>query len=135
MNRRHIFKEFQRLLHCHIQNVVDTLTLILDLQGLTVVSFPSTHLTWHIDIREKMHLDLQNSVTVAGFTSAAFHIKAESAFLVSPGLRICCSCEQVSDHVKDTGVGCRVRPRCTTDRRLINVNNLIQLLHTHYFII
>ena len=77
-----------------------------------------------------MHLNLKDSITAAGFASSALDIETESTLLVSACLCIRCRRKQIPDHVKHTGVSCRIGTRRTTDRRLIDVNDLVQLFQT-----
>ena len=72
-----------------------------------------------------MHLNLDDTVTAAGFASSAFHVEAETALAVSLRLGIRCGSKQVTDHIEHTGVGSRIGTRGTPDRRLVNVDDLI----------
>ena len=55
---RHIFKELQRLLHRHIQHIINAFSFILDLKRLPVVPLSLADLARHINIRQEMHLNL-----------------------------------------------------------------------------
>ena len=46
-------KKGQRLLHRHIQHIVNALALVFDVQCLSVIALASANLTRHIDIRQK----------------------------------------------------------------------------------
>ena len=87
-------------------------------------------LTWHIDIRQEVHFDLQDTVAAAGLASAALHIKAESSLLVAARLGILRCRKQVADLIEQTCVRCRIGTRCSSDRGLVDVDDLIELFHT-----
>ena len=57
------------------------------LQRFTVVAFPMTDLTGHIDIRQEMHLDLDDPVPAARLAPPAFYVEAEASFLIALRLR------------------------------------------------
>ena len=88
LNARHMVEEFQRLLDRHVQHVVDGLALVFYFQRLPVVPLSAAHLTGHINVREEMHLDLQDAVAGTGLAPAALYIEAEAALLVASRLRI-----------------------------------------------
>ena len=77
-----------------------------------------------------MHLNLDNTITAAGFASSAFYIEAETAFLVTSCLGICCRCKKISDLVKHSCVSGRVGTGSTPDRGLVNVDDFIKLVHS-----
>ena len=82
-DRRHIPQKIPVLLDCHIQDIIDIFVLVFDFQSLSVISFAPAYLTRNINIEQKMHLDLDDSVTAARLTASALDIKAEPTFLVS----------------------------------------------------
>ncbi len=129
-DRRHVFEECQRLLDRHIEDIVNTLSLVLHFQRLAVVPLSVADFARDIDIREEMHFDLNDAVAAAGLAAAALNVKTETSLLVAAGLGIRCPRKQIADHVKDTGVRRRIRARCAPDRRLIDVDDLVELVHS-----
>ncbi len=125
----HILEKRQRLLHGHIQHIVDTLALVFHIQGFPVITFSAADFAGHIYIRQKVHLDLDDAVTAAGFTASALHIEAESSLVVTFGLGIRRGSKQIPDHVKHSGIGGRVGSGRASDGRLVYVDHFIQLLH------
>ena len=105
---RNIFEKFQCLFHGHIQHIVNTLPFIFHFQCFTIVTLSTTYFTRHINIRKKMHLNLDNAVTAAGLAPSAFYIKAETSLLIASGFRVCCGCKKITDHIKHTGISCRI---------------------------
>ena len=129
-DKRHIFEERQCFFHRHVQHIKDALALVFHIQRLTIVAFAATDLAGDIDIRQEMHLDLNDTVTTAGFTSSALDIKAETSLAVPFRLGICGGSEQVTDQIKHSGIGSRVGSGGTSDGRLVDIDDLVQLLHT-----
>ena len=78
-----------------------------------------------------MHLDLDDTVSTAGFTAAALHIEAETSLLVAPGSGIRRSRKQIPDLVEHPGIGGRIGAGRSADGRLVDGNDLVQLLHAH----
>ena len=110
-----MFEELQRLLNRHIQHFVNIFPFIADLQGLTVITLAMADLTGHIDIRQEMHLDLDDTVAGAGLTAATLDIEAEAAFFVAPFLGIHGGCKELTDHIEDAGIGSRIGPGRSAD--------------------
>ena len=126
---RHVFKEFQRLLHRHVQNVINALSLIFDLQGLPVVPLSAADLAGNIHIRQKVHLDLDDPVSAAGLAPAALDVKAEPALGIASGLGVRRRGEQVPDQVKHPRIGRRIGAGRPPDGGLVDGDDLIQLFH------
>ena len=77
-----------------------------------------------------MHFDFHQAVTGAGFTAAALHIEGETAGAVATNFRIGSGCKEVADVIKEAGVGGRVASGGSADGALVNVDDLVQPLHT-----
>ena len=128
-DRGHILKELKRFLHGHIQHIVDILSLVLHVQGLTVIPFAAADLAGHIYIRQEMHFNLDDAVSAARFAPSALYVEAEPSLAIPLCLGVRGRCEQVPYEVEYACVGSRVGPGSTPDGRLVDVDNLIQLLH------
>jgi hypothetical protein len=55
----------------------------MDFEGLAIVAVAFANIAGDIDIGQKMHLDLVDAVTAAGFAAAALDIEAEAAIFVA----------------------------------------------------
>src|SRR3954453_17555962 len=75
-----------------------------------------------------MHLDLDLAVAAADLTAPALDVEREAPGLVAAHPRLLCLGEQVADDVEQPRVGRRVRPRGAPDRRLVDLNALVELL-------
>lgn len=128
------FQKSQCFLDCHIQDIVDTFVFVFHFQRFSVITFTLAHFTWNIDICQEMHLDLDDSVTAARLTASALDVKTETSFLVTSCLRICSRGKKISNLVKNACIRCRIGPRCTSDRRLIDIDDLIKLVKSLDFL-
>jgi hypothetical protein len=68
------------------------------------------------------------TLTLTGFTTAAFDIEAETAGFVAPNFAFWQSSEEVSDGVEQIGIGGGVGAGGTADRALIDLDDLIEML-------
>ena len=80
---RHRLEELQPFLDRHVEHVGDGLGLEGDLEGLAVVALPSAHVAGDVDVRQKVHLDLDDAVALAGLAAAALDVEREAAGLVA----------------------------------------------------
>ena len=129
-DRRNITEEVQRLLHGHIQHIIDILSLIIDLQRLTVIALPAADLAGYIYVRKEMHLHLQDPVAGTGLAPSALHIKGKPALGIA--LRLCVRRrrKKITDQIEHAGIGRRIRPGRPSDRALVDIDHLIELLQT-----
>src|SRR5450759_4246574 len=68
--RRVVGEELECLLGLQVEDVVNLLALVGHLEVLAVVAAPSAHLARDVDVRQKVHLDLDLAVAGACFTAA-----------------------------------------------------------------
>src|SRR5688572_18456311 len=65
------------------QNVGDRLALEQDLERLAVVAFSLADVAGDVDVGQKVHLDLDDAVALAGLAAAALDVEGEAAGLVA----------------------------------------------------
>ncbi len=65
--------------------MVNGFALVANVQGFSVVAFTLADITLHVDIREEMHLYLNNTIAVTGLTTSTFYIEAEASRGVTTG--------------------------------------------------
>src|SRR5205807_2570880 len=82
------------------------------------------------DVRQEMHLDLDLAVALAGLTAAAPDVEREAAGLVAPYLRLGRQRVELADRREQVRVGSRVRSRRAPDRRLVDVDHLVEDVDT-----
>ena len=123
-------EELRRLLDGHVEDLGHRLALVVDLEGLPVVPGALAHLARHVDVRQEVHLDLDRAVAGARLAAPALDVEREAAGLVAADLRLGGGREQLADLVPDAGVGGRVGPRGAPDRRLVDPDQLVELVET-----
>ena len=62
-----------------------------------------TSVAGNINVRQKMHGDLDDSVTFTGLASAALEVKAESAWFIAPGTGFRQPGQQIPDRCEHAG--------------------------------
>src|SRR5436190_1089099 len=122
---RDLREEAEGLLDRHLQDVGDRLPLEADLKGLTVVAPSVAGLARNVDVGQEVHLDLDRPVALARLTAATADVEREAARLVAAHLRLGCHRVELANVVEQLGVGRRVRPRRSPDRRLVDVDHLV----------
>src|SRR6267143_1305385 len=108
-----------RLLDAHVEHVGDRFAAIGDLERLFVVALALADFAGHVDVRQEMHLDLDDAVPLTVLAAATLDVEAEPARLVAAHLRLGHFGEQLA------GVGGRVRAGRPADRRLVDIDHLV----------
>src|SRR5580765_2989108 len=75
-----------------------------------------------------MHLDLDDAVALAGPATPALDAEGEAPRLVAARLALGQPCEPLADRREGAGIGRRVRARRAADRRLVDVDDLVDVL-------
>ena len=134
-NLGHVGEELTRFIHRHIQHFIDVLALVAHLERFLVVAAALAHVTGNVHIRQEVHLDLEQAVTRTRLAAAALDIERETARAVAARLGIRRLGEQVADVVEHTCIGRRIGARRASDGRLVNVDDLIQILDADEFVV
>ena len=121
------FEKFEGLIHGHVQNVPDVGPFVLDLQGFPVVPLSPADVAGHINVREEVHLDLDDPVSAAGFAPPPLDVEAVAAFLVAAGAGFGKLGEELPDVGEDAGIGGRVRAGGAPDGGLVDFDDLVDL--------
>ena len=129
-DRGHGLEELGGILDRHVEHVGDRFTLELHLQGLAIVARAMADVAGDIDVGQEMHLDLDQAVALAGFAAAALDVEGEAAGLVAARLCLRQAGEPVTDLGEGAGIGRGVGARRTADRRLVDVDDLVEMLKT-----
>ena len=126
--RRDRREELGRLLDRHLEHLADRLALVVHLERLAVVAGALADLARDVDVGQEVHLDLDRAVAGAVLAAPALDVEGEPALLVAADLGLGGLAEQLADVVEHAGVGGRVRPRRAPDRRLVDADDLVELL-------
>src|SRR5207302_10110858 len=96
--------------------------------GLAVVALALADVAGDVDVGQEVHLDLDDAVALAGLAAAALDVEREAAGLVAARLRLRQAGEPFADRREGAGVGRGVRARRAADRRLVDVDHLVEVL-------
>jgi hypothetical protein len=77
-----------------------------------------------------MHFDSYEPIPLAVFTATPFIVEGKPARIISANARGRQIAEEIAYRAERTSVGSRIRARGTSDRTLINNDNLVELLDT-----
>src|SRR5207244_2659119 len=95
---------------------------------VSVVAGTLADLARHVDVGKEVHLDLDRAVTGACFAATALDVEREASGQVPADPGFLGLTEQLPDGVEDARVGGRVRAGRTADRRLVDVDDLVEEL-------
>src|SRR3954451_23898312 len=121
-------EELGRFLDRHVEHVGDALALEQDLQRLAVVALALADVAGDVDVRQKVHLDLDDAVALAGLAAAALDVEGEAAGFVAARFRLGKAGKPFADRREGTGIGRGVGAWRATDRRLVDVDDLVDVL-------
>ncbi len=125
---RDVFEMAERLLHVHLEHFGDALVLEHDLQRFAIEAVAFADRAGDPDVGQKIHFEAVRAVAFARFAAAALHVEAEPARLVAAAFRFGQLRVEVADVVEQLDVRGRVRARRAADRRLIDGDELVELL-------
>src|SRR5262245_41127132 len=80
---RHGLEELRSFIDRHIEDVGDALTFEQDFQRLAVITLALAGVASDVDVRQEVHLDLDQAVTLAGLATAALDVERETARLIA----------------------------------------------------
>jgi len=83
---RHHLEEVQRLLDRHVEHVGDGFAAEQNVQRLAVVALALADVAGDVNVGQKVHLDLDHAVALAGLAAAALDVEREAARLVAARL-------------------------------------------------
>ena len=121
-------EQLGRLLDVHVEHVGDRMALELHLQRLAVVARAVADVAGDVDVGQEVHLDLDEAVALARLAPSALDVEAEAAGLVAARLGLGQAGEPVADLGEGAGVGRGVGARGAADRRLVDVDDLVEML-------
>src|SRR6266478_1974038 len=87
-----------------------------------------TYVARHVHVRQEVHLDADQSVALACFAPSALHVEREATRFVAALARDWRRREQLPDRREQAGVGGRIAARRASDRRLVDADQLVEIL-------
>jgi len=116
------------MVHRQIQDFGNVQVLETHLQGLAVKARPVAHIAGYIHIRQELHFNTQLPLPLAGLAATTVYIEGETPWFVPAHLALRHFGEQGADMVKQTSVSRWVGARRAPDGRLVDVDDLVQVL-------
>ena len=120
-------KRIRGFLDRHVEHVGDGFLAIFDLQRFAVVALALADIASDVDVWQEVHLDLDDAVALAGFAASALDVEREAAGLIAARFRFGQACEPFADRREGAGIGRRIGARRAADRRLIDIDHLVEM--------
>src|SRR5207237_342043 len=111
-----------------VEHVGDRFAAEQDFQRLAVVALAVADIALDVDVGQKVHLDLDDAVALAGFAAPALDVERKPPRQVAARLGFGQPGKPVADRGEAAGVGRRVGARRAADRRLVDVDDLVEKL-------
>ena len=109
---------------------MNALALVFDLKGFTVIALALAHIARHVDVGQKVHFHLDQAIPLTRFAASALHVEGETTRAVPPRAGFRYAGKQLAYWCEQAGVCGRVGTRRTTNRALVDVDYLVQVLKT-----
>ena len=111
-----------------VEEVGDGVAVEFDGEGFLIVTAAVTDFAEDVDVGQEVHLDAALAFALAGFAAAALHVEGEASGLVAALARFGQHGEEVADGGEDAGVGGGVGARRAADGRLVDLDDLVELV-------
>ena len=129
VNTRLVLEEFAGFAHSHIKNLRNGFALIMHLQRIAVVACTVADFAGNVNVRQKVHFYLIHAVALAGLAASSLDVKAEAACLIASQFGLVGLAEELTDKIKDAGIGCGIGARCASDWGLVDVDYFIRIFY------
>src|SRR5438105_11421371 len=83
---RYRLKKLGGFLDRHVEHVGDRLALEQHFERLAVIAFALADVAGDVDVGQKVHLDLDDAIALAGLAAAALDVEREAAGLIAARL-------------------------------------------------
>src|SRR5208283_3373367 len=130
-----VLQDWQGIGDRRFQEIGDGVSLVLYRQRLVIVAFAAADLAQDIDIGKKIHLDTALAFPLASFAASAGNVKREAPRPIATLPRFRQHGVEIANLGEDAGVGRGIRTRCTPNRRLVNLDDLIDKLSSRYSLV
>ena len=126
-NRRDVFEELEQLLDIHLEDVGDRLAFVEDLERFPAITVSTAIGASDPDVGEKVHFEFRRAVSLAGFAASSLDIETETAGLVTALFGFGQFGEEFANLVEDFDVGAGVGAGRSTDGRLVDRDELVEV--------
>src|SRR5690349_19406215 len=109
------------------------MTLVAHRERFGVIAPAATYFAHYVNIGKKIHFDAPQPVSLARFAAATLHVKTEAAGAIAALARFGQHGEEVANRRENTCVSGGIRTRRPADGRLIDLNDLVDLVGTNDF--
>src|ERR1700746_3436630 len=123
-------EELQRFLDRKVEDFMNILSAIPDFKHLGLVARALAFLANQLDISQKLHLNGNRAVALAGLAAARRDVERKMAGREYALLRLGQGGEQIANAVERLDVRYRVRPGRAADGRLIHQHDVVQIVRT-----
>ena len=130
MNVGNVSKEWDGIRDGELENVGDGVAVETNGQGFLIVTAAVTYLAEDINIRKEVHFNAALTVTLTGFASATLDVEGEAAWFVAALARLGKHGKEVADGGEDAGVGGGIGAGGASNGRLIDLDDLVELVDT-----
>ena len=114
----------------HLKHIVDVFAFVVHGQRVLLVPLAPAFVADHIHGRQEVHLNNLDSGSFAGLAAATGNVEREPAGLEPAHLGVRSVREQITDVIEHTRERRRIGSRRTSDRALVDLNQLVDVLHT-----
>ena len=118
-------KEFDSLIDGHVEYVGNALASEAYLERFAIVALAATLFAGNIDTRQEVHFDCSVTVAATAFTSSAFDVERKAPWLVAADASFGEFDKEVTDVHEDASICGRIGARCSSERALVNINDLV----------
>ena len=118
----------ERFLDRHVEDVVDVAALVLDVEDGIFVTSSVAFFAGKFDVGEELHLDSNGAIAFADVAAAAGDVEGEAAGGEALALGVGLGGEEGADFVEGLDVGDGVGARGAADGRLVDEDNVVEVL-------
>ena len=127
-------KKIGCFIHRHFEHIKNGFPFEKNLKRLSIETSSPTGFTGNLYIAEKLHLDGLDSCSLAVRATSAFDIERKSSFFVTPCFGFRNQRKQVTDGIKQLGIGCRIAPWSSSNRGLVDFDQTVQVFQAFNFV-
>ena len=123
----HVDEKGEGFANGHLQDIVNVFAVIADFQDTVFETLAAAFLADKFDVGEKLHLDRDGAIALAGFAAAAGNVEGEMACGISAALGIRRVSEDIADGVEGLQVGGGIGARGAADGCLVDDDDVLQI--------
>ena len=128
LDLRDVLQKRQRVFDGHVEHVGDGVALVVDRERFAVVAAAAADFAGDVHVGQEVHFDAAQAVALAGFAAPALDVEAEASGLVAALAGFGQHGEEVADGGEDAGVGGGIGARRAADGRLVDLDDLVDVL-------